>query len=158
MSLTTDPNDADIRRGPDPGPVPQNKKYLVLSDEEKSKGFVRPVRTSYVHVGAPVCGKLDSQVHENPEMCYVCAMNPDTEHDRHHFAISHPIKKADLDKVQKSQRLPGGCGTLTTMHQSIAETYARDPNFYGYTYCCACSKHLPIDEFVWSGTNESVGS
>lgn len=25
------------------------KKYLVLSEEERAKGFVRPVRTSYVH-------------------------------------------------------------------------------------------------------------
>lgn len=27
----------------------QQKAYVVLSDEERSKGFVRPVRHSYVH-------------------------------------------------------------------------------------------------------------
>jgi hypothetical protein len=31
----------------------QQKGYVVLSGEERSKGFVRPVRTSYVHVGGP---------------------------------------------------------------------------------------------------------
>lgn len=42
-----------------------------------------------------------------------------------------------------------GCGTLTTMGQALAETYARDPKFYGATYCCECQKHLPVAEFRW---------
>ena len=29
------------------------KKYLVLSDEERAKGFIRPVRTNYIH---KLCG------------------------------------------------------------------------------------------------------
>ena len=35
---------------------------------------------------------------------------------------------------------------------------ARDPHFYGATYCCACSRLRPLDEFVWDGTNEKVGT
>jgi hypothetical protein len=101
MSLTTDRNNPKLGYGADKKPVPQNEVYLVLSDEEKAKGFVRPVRRSYIH-----------------------------------------------DK----------CGTLTTMHVSIAETYARDPKFYGATYCCGCRMHLPVNEFTWDGTNEKVGS
>jgi len=27
----------------------QQKGYIILSEEERAKGFVRPVRTSYVH-------------------------------------------------------------------------------------------------------------
>lgn len=53
------------------------------------------------------------------------------------------------------------CGTVTTMAQAIAETYARDPHFYGATYCCACRMHLPVGEngeFVWDGTDEKVGT
>lgn len=71
------------------------EKYLVLSDEERAKGFVRPVRRTYIH--------------------------------------------------EK-------CGTATTMGQAIAETYARDPNFYGGTYCVGCRNHFPVGangEFVW---------
>jgi len=101
MSLTTDPNDPRIGRGIDDKPIPQHEAYLVLSNEEKAKGFVRPVRTKYVH-----------------------------------------------DK----------CGVETVMHESIAETYARDPKFYGSTYCVGCQMHLPVSEFTWSNTNEKVGS
>ncbi len=101
MSLTTDPKDPNIGKGIDESPVPQNKAYLVLSPEEIAKGFIRPVRTSYVH-----------------------------------------------DK----------CGVLTRMNVTIAETYARDPKFYGATYCVGCQKHLDVSEFTWDGTNEKVGS
>lgn len=44
------------------------------------------------------------------------------------------------------------CGAVTTMSQAIAETYARDPNFYGATYCTRCVGHFPVGEdgeFVW---------
>ncbi len=85
----------------------QQKAYVVLSDEERAKGFVRPVRRSYKH-----------------------------------------------DK----------CGTITTMGQSIAETYARDPYFYSGTFCCDCGAHFPVGaiefggQFVWDGTTVRVGT
>lgn len=41
------------------------------------------------------------------------------------------------------------CGVVTKMGQALSETYARDPYFYGATYCTSCSKHLPVSEFVW---------
>ena len=41
------------------------------------------------------------------------------------------------------------CGTPTTMSRSIAETYAKDPKFYGSTYCCYCRMHLVVSEFKW---------
>jgi hypothetical protein len=47
------------------------------------------------------------------------------------------------------------------MAQEIAETYARQPGFYGATFCCGCGKHLPVGrdgEFVWDGTDEKVGT
>lgn len=55
MSETTDPNDPRLGHGADEQPVPQNEAYLVLSDEERAKGFVRPVRRSYVHT---TCGAV----------------------------------------------------------------------------------------------------
>lgn len=76
-------------------PNGQQKGYVVLSDAERSRGFVRPVRRTYVH--------------------------------------------------QK-------CGVATTMGQSLAETYARDPHFYSGTFCCGCGSHFPVGtdgEFVW---------
>lgn len=85
-------------------PDGQQKGYVALSAEERAKGFVRPVRRSYIH--------------------------------------------------EK-------CGTKTTMGQALAETYARQPDFYSGTFCCECGAHFPVGpngEFVWDGTAEKVGT
>lgn len=50
------------------------------------------------------------------------------------------------------------CGTVTRMALKLAQTYAVEPKFYSHTYCVSCRKHLPVEEFVWDGTNEKVGS
>jgi hypothetical protein len=75
--------------------------YVVLSAAEREKGFVRPVRRTYIHET---------------------------------------------------------CGVATSMMQSIAETYARDPTFYTGTFCAFCRNHFPLKQFVWEGTEEQVGS
>ncbi len=79
----------------------QHKDHWILPEEERAKGFIRPVRLQYVH-------------------------------DR--------------------------CGGLTSMPQAIAETYARDPSYYGSTFCISCKKYFPVKEFLWDSTNERVGS
>lgn len=48
--LTTDPNDHELTMGVDAEPTEQAKVYLVLSDEERAKGYIRPVRETYVHL------------------------------------------------------------------------------------------------------------
>lgn len=91
MSIVTDRKDLDTTIGSDG----MQKNYLALSDEERAKGFVRPVRRTYVH--------------------------------------------------EK-------CGSTTTMGQALAETYARQPDFYSGTFCVGCRAHFPIGEngeFVW---------
>jgi hypothetical protein len=99
MATTVDRHDPRLTHGVDDEPREQAEVYLVLSDEDRSKGFVRPVRTTYEHA-------------------------------------------AEL----------GGCGKQTTMGRPIAETYARQPKFYGATYCVGCRMHRPVGpdgEFVW---------
>ena len=49
MTLTTDNKHLDLGHGVDTEPCEQNKVYLVLSDEERAEGFIRPVRTTYTH-------------------------------------------------------------------------------------------------------------
>lgn len=103
MSLTTDPNDPDLHRKDVSG---MNVKYLILSDEERAKGFVRPLRRKYIHLK---------------------------------------------------------CGALTTMGLALCETYARDPAFYGATFCANCGTHFPLaDEdgkrtFTWDEDGKGVG-
>lgn len=86
--MTTDRNDPALKKIKPNG---QQEAYLVLSEEERAKGFVRPVRQTYRH-----------------------------------------LKR----------------GTTTTMGRDIAETYARDPKFYGGTFCCACGTHFPLVAWV----------
>ena len=90
--LTDDRNDPALRVT---GANGMQLKYLVLSEQERAQGFVRPVRQSYQH---------------------------DT------------------------------CGVITTMGLALAETYARQPDFYGATFCAKCRSHFPVGEygqFVW---------
>lgn len=78
--------------------------YLVLSEEERARGFVRAYHDSYVH-------------HK--------------------------------------------CGGVTRMGRALSETYARQPSFYGATYCAICRDHFPVGkdgEFIWEGTNTKVGT
>lgn len=103
-TVSGNPPADDCWDGPAPQPIDpktgQHGDHWVLPEEERKKGFVRPVRTSYIH--------------------------------------------------EK-------CGTTTTMPRGIAETYARDPKYYGSTFCCGCRNYLPVREFRWKdGT--TVGS
>ena len=101
MGLTDNPNDPRLTHGADEEPVEQAEVYLVMSEEERSKGWVRPYRDRYIH-----------------------------------------------DK----------CQTETTMGRALSETYAKDPHFYGATYCVNCQMHRPVSEFRWSKDNQRVGS
>ena len=57
-----------------------------------------------------------------------------------------------------SEQLTSGCGTETKMSLPLAETYARDPKFYGGTFCSNCRKHFPVEEFVWVPDGSVLGS
>lgn len=170
MSVTDDPNDPRIRKV---GPDGMQESYLVLSDEKRAKGFVRPVRRSYVHVGPP-----------GPEHP-LRALTPEEE-ERHNYqggmeyaAFEPYLTDEQLVETLKDDEdaappatgrfwtqaqlaaVGNGCGAVTTMGQAIAETYARDPGFYGSTYCVRCGTHFPVGargEFVWDGTVQRVGT
>ena len=101
MGLTPDRNDECLNVIEESG---MQRCYLVLSDEELAKGFVRPLRRSYRHLV---------------------------------------------------------CGGITTMALKLCETYARNPKFYGGTFCAPCGAHFPVGEdgeFVWTEDGERVGS
>lgn len=148
MSLTSDPNDPRLKRGVDDKPVPMNEAYLVLSEEERAKGFVRPVRCSYVHVGIagpehPLRDLTADEVERYSKYGYV-KYEPYPENES--SVVGKFWTQAMLDAVGK------GCGSETTMGQALAETYARNPQFYGATYCVHCQMHRPVGEggeFVW---------
>lgn len=121
------------------------------------RGFVRPVRRAYQHVGAPgpthpLRGLTDEETNRYRAFGYVKF----EEYPPSESAVTGSFWTQErLDKVGK------GCGTVTTMGTALAETYARQPDFYGATFCVGCHTHLPVGptgEFVWDGTTERVGT
>lgn len=47
------------------------------------------------------------------------------------------------------------------MGLALAETYARQPDFYSGTFCVRCKAHFPVGpdgEFVWSDQSGKVGT
>jgi hypothetical protein len=146
--LTTDPKDPRLTRytGPEK-PAPQAEVYLVLSDEERARGFVRPVRSTYRHIGSrgPAHPLRDLTAEELAR--YASYGYVKFEAYRGEGSVTGRFwTQAQLDQIGR------GCGTTTAMGQAIAETYARNPSFYGATYCCTCQAHFPVGpagEFVW---------
>jgi hypothetical protein len=153
MPVTDDPNDPRLGHGVDAVPVPQQEVYLVLSKAERKKGFVRPYRDRYIHVGAPppsypLHDLTDEQKMRYGDLYAKYEEYPDSEAP----ALGKFWTQAQLDNVGK------GCGTETIMGRALSETYAVNPSFYGMTYCTGCMKHLPVEEFVWSVDNQRLGS
>lgn len=153
MSTTTDRNDPDLGRGGDNEPGPQNKKYLVLSEAERAKGFVRPVRDAYRHVGErpryPLRDLAPEEIERYRQDGYI-------KYEK--YPTPNPDGSSAIGRFWTAKQLEPKCGTVTTMGLDLAETYAREPRFYGFTYCVHCRMHLPVAEFVWEGTDERVGS
>lgn len=157
MSTTSDPSDPRLTHGADAEPVPQAPVYLVLSEEERAKGFVRPVRRSYRHTGTrgPVhpLRELTAEEAERYRAFGYVAFEAYPEGSR--AALGRYWTQSQLDRVGT------GCGTVTTMGTALAETYAREPGFYGSTYCCGCQMHRPVGtagEFTWLDTRDLVGT
>ncbi|HET9893673.1 MAG TPA: hypothetical protein VFQ44_01820 [Streptosporangiaceae bacterium] len=84
MSTTSDCNDPRLTHGADTEPVPQAEVYLVLSDEERRKGFVRPVRRSYLHQACGTVTKMAQPIAETfarrpgfygATYCVACSMH-----------------------------------------------------------------------------------
>lgn len=160
MGLTTDPNDPCLKAGQkDEG---QNNCYLVLSEDERAKGFVRPYRDSYVHVGRKYSDGI--RMLDKPEKSdyngktYVAIANIFMKNEDGTTSRGGTyITQEELDQYNETGGYIGGCGTKTTMAREISETYARNPSFYGATFCCGCNKHIGVHEFKWTD-GEMLGS
>lgn len=157
MSITCDPNDARLTHGVDEEPTTQAEAYLVLCDDEKPA--VRPLRLSYKHVG------IAGPTHPLRDLTEYERERWDADAQGYVKYEEYPKSKATsaLGKLWTQEKLDSvcdGCGSITTMNRSIAETYQKSPYFYGATFCVSCSKHLPVGkdgEFVWIEKDGSIG-
>jgi hypothetical protein len=170
MSLTTDPKDPELGQVIDEKTNTQNKKYLVLSEEELTKGFIRPVREKYVHVGKKIerdeegriIGRLikidESEYPKNEYYTAETGFGGYIMYPKDYGKIGRYLSTKEVKAIVDRKAYFSGCGVETKMDITISETYARDPKFYGATYCVGCQKHLPVNEFEWSKDGETVGS
>jgi len=154
MGLTTDPNDPRLGHGADAEPRDQHEVYLVLSASERAKGFVRPLRRSYRHVGpvGPAHPMRELTADERARFAAEAYVAFEIYPESSSPATGRFWTQAELDAVGR------GCGAVTSMGLELCETYARDQHFYGSTYCTTCRKHLPVAEFAWVEDGARVGS
>lgn len=135
---------------PETRPDGQHTDHWVLSEEDRKRKRVRPVRLKYIHEAPgpefPVRDLTDEEKERYGSYGYVKFEPWPSERGLGRFWT-----QAQLDKA-------GGCGVVTRMPEAIAETYAVDPKFYGSTFCCGCKNYFPVGEFYWDGTKERVGS
>jgi hypothetical protein len=88
-------------------------------------------------------------------------IDPNTGQQKAYVVLSAEERALGFVRPVRASYVHEPCGTVTTMGRALAETYARQPDFYSGTFCCACRKHFPVGahgEFVWAGTSEKVGT
>lgn len=124
--------------------------YIVLCPLERAKGFIRPFRKSYKHVGAkpkyPLRDLTEQELKDHSIVPYVKFEEyPESE---------SPV----TGRFWTQKQLNSGCGAITRMNDAIAETWARNPSFYGATFCSYCQEHFPVKEFVWTDDESVLGS
>ena len=157
MGLTTDRESPCLKEIKPDG---QQECYLVLSEEERAKGFVRPVRSSYKHVGKrpkyptrPLTAE-EQQRHKDEDWVAF------EEYPEEVQFLKEPIPHRSLGRFWTQAELTSGCGQITSMGYALAETYARNPFFYSGTFCSTCGKHFDVGakgEFEWLD-GEKVGT
>lgn len=138
--------------------VGQHGNYLVLTEEERLKGFIRPIRDAYKHIGRKIEGTFryltldELECHKKYGFVAYVAFP-----ESHRPAVGQYLTQREVDT--RNGDYYGGCGNVTTMGRSLAETYARDPGFYGSTYCSICKSHFPVGkngEFVWYPNDDLI--
>lgn len=88
-------------------------------------------------------------------------VDPASGQHRDHWVLPEAERAKGFVRPVRRNYRHTRCGTITTMGQPIAETYARQPTFYGTTFCYACKEYLPVGErgdFVWTDDGTKVGT
>lgn len=131
-------------------PNGQHERYIGICPDDGTP-YVRPVRYAYVHVGARPKYPLRDLTNEEA-----------LQFGKENYVAYEEYPESESPKVGRywtKSQIESGCGAVTTMNDMLAKTYAKDPSFYGSTFCCGCGKHLPVEEFVWDDNRtERVGS
>ena len=126
VTLSGAPADSTYNGGA-PQPIEEStgmhKDYWVLSESERKKGFVRPVREVYVHVGCPgpthpLRDLTEEEINRNQKYNsnYVKFESYPQPNPDGSSSTGRYWTQEQLNNVNK------GCGTETRMHVAIAES------------------------------------
>lgn len=106
-------------------------------------------------------------MNEDPKMCTTSGrpvdqvraeQTEDIGQHKDYIILCDEERAKGFTRPYRNKYIHTTCGVETVMGQSLSETYARDPSFYGVTFCVGCNQHLPVDEFTWSQDGTTVGS
>lgn len=87
-------------------------------------------------------------------------VDPATGLQENYLVLSEAERLKGFERPYRESYKHQKCNHVTSMNRAIAETYARDPHFYGATYCGNCREHFPVGEegeFVWIEADGSEG-
>lgn len=70
---------------------------------------------------------------------------PDGQHERHPVNLEGEVVRPYRDTYTHNS-----CGAATKIGSNIAETYQKNPKFYGSTFCVGCGKYFPVVDFKWN--------
>jgi hypothetical protein len=85
-------------------------------------------------------------------------IDPKTGMHKDYWVLSDEERAKEWVRPYRDQYIHKKCGVKTIMGRKLSETYCRDPKFYGATFCAGCTEHFPVQQFLWAGTDEEVGS
>lgn len=85
-------------------------------------------------------------------------IDPVTGQHGAYFVLSEEERKNGWLRPYRDSYIHNKCGALTKMGRALAETYAKNPHFYGATFCTGCRNHFSVSEFTWDGIKDKVGS
>lgn len=98
--------------------------------------------------------KLCTTTGESPDKVRAEQTEPTGQHKSYLILCDAERAKGFVQPYRDTYRHT--CGTTTTMGRKLAETYARDPHFYGATFCVKCNVHRPLSEFTWQPDGEPM--
>lgn len=70
---------------------------------------------------------------------------PDGQHEHHPVNLEGEVVRPYRDTYTHNT-----CRVATKMPVGCAETYQRNPKFYGTTFCVGCHDYFPVGEFKWN--------
>lgn len=93
----------------------------------------------------------------NPQEPALHVTKPDGQNEAY-LVLPEEDRRKGFVRAYRDTYTHDTCGRPTTMNRAIAETYARNPKYYGSTFCCHCRQHFPVEEFRWTGEDMIVGT